>query len=54
MIHTSTGGMKRIALPGPRDVTDVLQDEVVGRHARSIDVELPPGVTRIYRLQAPE
>ena len=54
MIHTSTGGMKRIALPGPREVTDVLEGDIVGRDARSIDVELPAGVTRIYRLQSPE
>ncbi len=51
MIHTAKAGKKHIALPGPRDVYDVLQAKLVGRNLATIDVDLPAGVTRIYQLQ---
>ncbi len=54
MLHTATAGRKQIQLPSPRDVYEVLGDRLLGRNLGSIDVELPVGVTRIYRLAVPD
>jgi len=53
MIHTATGGRKRITLPERRDVHELLEGKILGRNLATIDVTLPKAVTRVYRLRKP-
>ncbi|MEN6497789.1 MAG: LamG-like jellyroll fold domain-containing protein [Thermoguttaceae bacterium] len=53
MIHTATAGPKRLALPGRRDVLDVMTGQSVGKNLSVIEADLPAEVTRIYRLTDP-
>lgn len=51
VIHTATAGVKRITLPVPADVTELVTGKQVGKGLSAIEQDLPAGVTRIYRLQ---
>jgi len=50
MIHTASAGAKRIVLPGRYDVTEVLSGQPVGSGIRTIETDLPAGVTKIFRV----
>ena len=54
MIPTATEGRKSIKLPIWHRVVDVLNDKTISAKCQAIHVELPGGVTRIYRLAQPE
>jgi len=54
MIHTATEGVKRIALPGKADVTELVSGKQLGEGIRVIEQDLPAGVTRIYRIDRRE
>ncbi len=53
VIHTATAGPKRLALPAPADVTELVTGRPVGTGLSVVAQDLPAGVTRIYRLQRP-
>lgn len=49
MLHTAEAGEKRIELPAPAAVTELVTGRSLGR-VSAIEETLPAGVTRIYRL----
>lgn len=50
MLHTITPGLKRIVLPAPADVRELVTGRETGAGMDVIEEELPAGVTRLYRL----
>lgn len=53
-LHTVTPGSKRIALPAPADVREIVTGREIGTRIDVIEEQLPAGVTRIYRLNPTE
>jgi len=49
VIHTTTEGAKRMALPTPSDVMEITAGRELGRGIGVIEEQLPAGVTRVYR-----
>ena len=54
MMHSSSEGTKRIALPAPRRVTDVLSGRELGVRLDTIQFETSAGETRIFQLDEPK
>jgi hypothetical protein len=50
MLHTVSAGEKTIALPAQSDVTEILENKVLARNAKTFSENLQAGVTRIYRI----
>jgi hypothetical protein len=50
MLHTVSAGEKAIVLPAKSGVTEILENKVVARNAKTFSENLQAGATRIYHI----